>query len=75
MNEIITLKELKGFVKLKKKNLPENWRVLVVNYLSHKQDLILRLRSLNRETFEQELGLVEAVHLAKRLGIVWQVSV
>jgi hypothetical protein len=68
MKEVITFKSLKFMVNTDIK--PENYKVLVLNYLKHKEHLIEVLRD-KRDTSDLELQFVKAIRLARRLGIVW----
>lgn len=70
MKECISLKGLRILSKMDKNSLPENWKVLVMNYLQSKEDFMNN--SIRKNDFD--LGVfAEAVKLAQDMGILWKI--
>ena len=71
MTECISLAGLKKLSKMDKDDLPKNWKVLVLNYLKHKQDWLnsgKKIGEYNIDTF------VSAIDIARKLGVLWTVK-
>jgi len=67
---MLTLKGLRELEKMKSK--PRGWKALVMNYLSFKEHSIANMHEQGKDTLEQELAYIEALEIAKRMGILWK---
>jgi hypothetical protein len=71
MGEVISLSGLKKLASMNKKDRPENYKSLVMNYLQYKQDWINshdKCRKHNIDVF------IEAVNLARKVDVVWKMT-
>lgn len=71
MSEIISLKGLKLLSEMDKNNLPSSWKILILNYLQHKESWInsgKKIGEYNTDTF------VSAIDIARKMGILWSVK-
>lgn len=70
MDEVISLDGLRKLASMEKK--PESFRVMVLNYLKHKEDWINSGKCIDGFAVEK---FVEALRIAERLGITWKIKI
>lgn len=71
MTECISLAGLKKLSQMKKDELPENWKILVLRYLQHKENWINNSKKISEYNIE---NLISAIDLARKLGVLWSVK-
>lgn len=77
--EILTFLGIKELEERKRRgDLPENWKELVLNYLSNKERILRKWKEkfgTSSEMFEENYQIyMHACIIAKRLGLVWRMK-
>lgn len=74
MSEAISLKGLRLLSEMEESKRPEDWKVLVINYLQHKEDWINSNPDHKEDSYN--LGVfIEALKMTDKMGIVWKVRI
>lgn len=73
MTGVLTIKGVRRIEKMK--NRPKDWKEMVINYLTWKEEWIIRLRVMGKDYHEPMLDYAEAMAIANRMGLVWRPNI
>lgn len=69
--EVISFDGLSKLSRMSEAERPDNWKSMVVHYLTHKWGFIKRMEIMGRDTYRLEMQFIHALRIAKRMGVYY----